>query len=138
MLDDATAAGQREPGQWFQGQAPGRDWLFPAIDYNPRSPTSRIVVKHLPNDKLTLVVNGQPVDPLHYEGSLTSVDKTVAVSRWRGIGLLDGRNALHVEITDASGATVAVDGLTPATSPVRRRAWPSVRGGGRPSRNRRW
>lgn len=108
VVDDATAAGQREPGQWFQGQAPGRDWLFPAIDYNPRSPTSRIVVKHLPNDKPTLVVNGQPVDPLHFEGSLTSADKTMAISRWRGIGLLDGRNALHVEIADASGATVAV------------------------------
>src|SRR5690606_2495384 len=54
VAEDSVAAGAREPGSWFAGQSAGRDWLFPATDYNPRSPTTRAVVKHLPGEKVRL------------------------------------------------------------------------------------
>src|SRR5690606_39918538 len=88
VVEDSVAAGAREPGTWFAGQAAGHDWLFPATDYNPRSPTTRAVVKHLPGEKVRLTINGEEVGPLRYEGGLSSADKTMAISRWRGIALV--------------------------------------------------
>src|SRR5690606_36953635 len=107
VAEDSVAAGAREPGSWFAGQSAGRDWLFPATDYNPRSPTTRAVVKHLPGEKVRLTINGEEVGPLRYEGGLSSADKTMAVSRWRGIALVEGRNVLRAEVVDASGTVVA-------------------------------
>ncbi|MDG6347906.1 hypothetical protein QAA18_04005 [Luteimonas sp. 8-5] len=107
IAEDSVAAGAREPGTWFAGQSAGRDWLFPAADYNPRSPTTRAVVKHLPGEKVRLTINGEEVGPLRYEGGLSSADKTMAISRWRGIGLVEGRNVLRAEVVDANGTVVA-------------------------------
>ncbi|MDQ2701450.1 MAG: hypothetical protein M3Y70_01240 [Pseudomonadota bacterium] len=107
IADDATAAGSLDPGQWFVGQEPGRDFLFPAADYNPRSPTSAVVIKHLPGEKPRLRVNGEQVDPHYYDGSTTSADRRLTVTRWRALPLLEGDNKIEVEIVDATGATVA-------------------------------
>ena len=42
IIDDVTAAGGGGR-QWLEGQSAGREWLFPAVDYNPRTPVTRVV-----------------------------------------------------------------------------------------------
>jgi uncharacterized repeat protein (TIGR01451 family) len=93
---------------WTQGQAPGLDWLFPAVDHNPRAPVVRVAIKHLPGQRLALSVNGAPVDVLAREPSTASADGQVQVALWSGVALKEGDNLLRVEVGDAQGRPVAV------------------------------
>src|SRR3546814_15253815 len=74
IMDEVAAAGGGER-DWLAGQSAGREWLFPAADYNPRSPVTRVVVKRLEGDKVALRINGVAVDGLAYEGTQTSPDR---------------------------------------------------------------
>ncbi|MBN8809335.1 MAG: DUF11 domain-containing protein [Sphingomonas sp.] len=103
-LGDAQAAGDRD---WFAGQASGTEILFPTPDYNPRAPVTRIVVKHAPGQRIALRVNGAAVDPLTFDTTDTNDARTIALSRWTGIALRDGDNAIEARVLDAKGATVA-------------------------------
>lgn len=107
VLDDATAAGGIEAAKWLEGQQAGRDWLFPATDYNPRSPTTRAVIKYAPTDKVTLSVNGVEAPPLSFAGAVTSADKTVRVGIWSALPLVEGDNELRAVVRDAAGNVVA-------------------------------
>jgi uncharacterized repeat protein (TIGR01451 family) len=106
ILSDIEAGGGGDV-DWFKGQAPGRDWLFPGVDYNPRAPSTRVALKYLPTDEVTLRINGQVVSPLHFDGSNKDATGTFSVGTWRGIDLVEGDNLLQAEIADASGAVVA-------------------------------
>ena len=104
IADTITAGGGKT--DWLRGQAPGTDILFPAPDYNPRAPVTRVVVKRAANQTVALRVNGAEVDPLLYDGSRASPDGVV-VDLWNGIPLKEGDNAIEARVLDASGATVA-------------------------------
>jgi uncharacterized repeat protein (TIGR01451 family) len=91
---------------WFKGQEPGRAFLFPGEHHNPRSPGIRIVVKYLPGDTPKLLLNGQPVDALNFDGTVTNATRTMAYGVWRGVDLTTGDNLLQVELTDRTGKVV--------------------------------
>ena len=59
---------------------------------------------HDPGDRVQLTLNGEPVSPLNFEGSQHSEDDRVALSRWRGVNLIDGGNELVAIFTDADGS----------------------------------
>ncbi len=103
-LSDPEAAGAHR--DWLAGQAPGIGWLFPATDHNPRAKAIRAAIKHAPGQIVTLRVNGQPADPLTFEGVSKSADGAVAVSLWRGLEIREGENRLVAEVRDANGATI--------------------------------
>ena len=102
-LDDASAAGNRP--SWLAGQEPGIEWLFPAVDHNPRAPAVRVAIKHAPDQRVALTVNGARADPLAFDG--TDADGSVAVSRWSGLPLHEGDNVLEARILGPGGAVVA-------------------------------
>lgn len=97
--DAAQAAGERD---WFEGQEPGVALLFPAMDYNPRSPSSRVVVKHHAGQKVALRINGGLVDALSYDSTDTQGD--IAIAKWTGIGLERGDNALEATVINENGS----------------------------------
>ncbi len=101
VAGDAHAAGNRD---WMTGQAPGIDMLFPTADHNPRAPVLRVVVKHLPGQRVALTLNGAPADALAFDA--TDTNGGIAISRWTGLPLVDGANRLSARVLDASGATV--------------------------------
>ena len=103
-LSDPEAAGAHR--DWLAGQEPGIGWLFPATDHNPRAKAIRAAIKHAPGQTVTLRVNGQPADPLTFEGVSKSAYGRVAVSLWRGLEIREGENRLVAEIKDANGAVV--------------------------------
>lgn len=105
IADDVDAAGGGEV-DWLAGQAPGRAWLFPAADYNPRTAVTRVVIKRLAGDHVLLRLNGEAVSGLAYDGSLAS-PSGVAASVWRSVHLRDGDNLLEATITDGNGKVVA-------------------------------
>ncbi len=103
-LSDPEAAGANR--DWLAGQAPGIGWIFPEPDHNPRAKSIRAAVKHLPGQRVTLSINGKPVNALNFEGVSKSADGSVAVSVWRGIEIAEGENRLEAKVEDANGAPV--------------------------------
>ncbi|WP_445191305.1 hypothetical protein ACT009_11975 [Sphingomonas sp. Tas61C01] len=103
VVDDATAAGNRD---WLAGQTPGVDWVFPAADHNPRAPVLRVVVKHLPGQRVALTVNGRATDVLAFDGTDFTPGGPVAVSKWTGLPLVAGDNRLQARIVGDDGTVV--------------------------------
>ncbi|GAA0658523.1 putative repeat protein (TIGR01451 family) [Sphingomonas insulae] len=101
VADDAAAAGNRE---WLGGQAAGIDWLFPQVDHNPRAPVLRVAIKHAPDQRVALTVNGRGTDPLAFDGADTA--GAVAVSKWNGLPLQPGDNRLVARILAGDGHVV--------------------------------
>ncbi|MDO6415806.1 hypothetical protein Q4F19_15550 [Sphingomonas sp. BIUV-7] len=103
VADEATAAGNRD---WFAGQQPGVEMLFPQIDHNPRAPALRVVIKHLPSQHVALRINGVLSDPLAFDTTDTDPTGTIAISRWTGLPIGEGDNRIEARILDAQGAVV--------------------------------
>ena len=101
--DQEAAATDRN---WTEDQAPGIGWLFPAPDHNPRTPVTRVAIKHLPGQTVRLFANGKPVDPLTLDGVSRDATGAVAVSVWRGIELTARDTMLRAEIVDAQGKPI--------------------------------
>ena len=101
IASDKEAAGGEE--DWFAGQTPGIDWLYPRPETNPRAPAVRIVIKYLPGQKVTLFAGGKPVDPVTHDGEKTNAEKTVTVGLWRGVPLGESGTNFTAEVRNADG-----------------------------------
>lgn len=101
--DQEAAGAERD---WFAGQQPGVGFLFPETGHNPRVKTIRVAFKHLPRQKVDLLVNGVAVDPLNYDGTKKSGDGKMRVAIWRGIGIQAGNNRLVAKVTDNDGNVI--------------------------------
>lgn len=104
VVDEAEAAGAKI--NWLADETPVPAWLFPGEGHNPRTKAIRIALRHLPDQRIRLAVNGKPIDPLLSEGTLKSASGQVSVSLWRGIPIEDGANTLVAEVVGADGAVV--------------------------------
>lgn len=83
---------------------PGIDMMLPAEDFQPAIPTTKISIKHRPNQTANVTLNGLPVNPLNFDGRETNAASTVAVSRWKGVDLQDGANKIVIDVTNADGS----------------------------------
>ena len=105
VASDRIAAGA-ETDWLLQGDGPA-DFLFPTLDYNPRIPSIRAVIRHENGQKIALRINNQAVDPLTFEGTKLGNGGAWAVSVWRGIPLSGTRNVLTATLTNADGSVAA-------------------------------
>ncbi|MBX9665221.1 hypothetical protein [Novosphingobium sp.] len=100
--DRAAAGGDTD---WIaKGDGP-TEFLFPTADYNPRAPTTRVVIRHRKGQTVALKIDGKPVDKLAFDGAQSSPEG-YAVSIWRGLPLPGEDTRFDAEIRDASGAVV--------------------------------
>ena len=83
------------------------DFLFPTVDYNPRIPSIRAVIRHRNAQKIALRINNQLVDGLTFEGTRGAPSGAWAVSAWRGIPLSGTKNVLSATVTNADGSVAA-------------------------------
>ena len=83
------------------------DFVFPTMDYNPRIPSIRAVIRHKNGQKIALRINNQPVDGLTFEGTRGAPSGAWAVSVWRGIPLSGTKNVLSATVTNADGSVAA-------------------------------
>lgn len=117
IASDAAAAGAET--DWLKGAEPGTEFLFPRPDYNPRARVTRVAIKHPPGRPVRLMVNGKTVDPLTFEGTATSPDGRVAVTRWRGIPLQNATTRLKAVIGQGADATTLTRAISFANSAIR-------------------
>lgn len=106
---DAAAAARTAAGggiDWLkQGNGPTA-FLFPAPDHNPRAPAVRVAIRHRVTERVELLVDGKPVDPVAFEGSQNGPGGTFAVSLWRGIPLDGEVTRLAAVIRSERGAVL--------------------------------
>jgi uncharacterized repeat protein (TIGR01451 family) len=104
ILTDAQAAGAER--EWLEGQTAGNAFLFPATGQNPRSRSTRVVVKHSTGQRVELLVNGKAADGLSFDGMKKSADGMLSASIWRAITIEEGNNVLTAKIIDNNGQLV--------------------------------
>jgi hypothetical protein len=92
---------------WLSTAKPGTEWLHPQETFHPNLPVVSVAVKHDPAQKLELLVNGNPVNPLRFDGTKTNADHTVALSTWRAIEIDPGNNKIELVISDADGKQIS-------------------------------
>lgn len=78
-------------------------FLAPAPDANPRAPAVRVVIRHRRGQKVELLVDGKPVDPLAFDGVQTPERGKFAVSQWRGVPLINERTQFEARIINSFG-----------------------------------
>ncbi len=101
VLDDAAAAGGGR--DWLTETQPGViDWLFPATNFNPRAPVTRVAISHLADQTVRLSVDGKPVDPLQFES--VSKGPHGSVSLWRAVPINGRKSLLTAEVLNADGS----------------------------------
>ncbi|MFK8052768.1 MAG: OmpA family protein [Woeseiaceae bacterium] len=82
--------------------------VAPAADYLPAIPSMSVVIAHAPNTRVELTLNGSPVSSLNFDGTEQNLAKTQAISKWRGVDLEDGDNALQATVVDSDGNVIEV------------------------------
>lgn len=125
IATEGFAAGG-EGRDWLADQTPGVAWLFPGDADNPRAKVIRVVVKHHPGQVVTLRREGEAVDALNSDGTISNADRTVAVTSWRGLALTGRDTRFTAEVRDEAGALVETLTRTVhfAEAPVRARLLP--------------
>jgi len=81
---------------WLDSQEPGRRWIYPEEGFIPGIASLKLAVIHHPDEQAELRLNGDKVSGLNHDGSFRNDDQQVAMSRWRGVDLVDGAN--HFEV----------------------------------------
>lgn len=103
---DTPAADLAPPDTDWLALGDGPDgWLSPAEDANPRVPAIKVAFRHRAGQTIRLYVDGKPVDPAAFDGTVTS--GKYAVSLWRGVPLLNERTVLAADIVNSLGGVNA-------------------------------
>ncbi len=91
---------------WIKEAVPGYEWLMPDVKYSPFAPSVNIAIKHNPADQFEMKVNGEPINPLFYFGTIKNKAGTVARSYWQGVHLSNGNNRFDFIIKDKAGNVI--------------------------------
>ena len=86
--------------------APGTAFLAPAAGDLQAISSIKVAIQHTGDQTVELRLNDVPVSALNFDGVTHNMTKTVAVSRWRGVDIKDGDNALVAIVRDADGNEV--------------------------------
>jgi uncharacterized repeat protein (TIGR01451 family) len=76
----------------MEALSPGFVWLAPAQGSYPHIPSVKVAISHGPGETIELLLNGQPVSGLNFDGQRKNGAGSVAASFWRGVDLVEGDN----------------------------------------------
>jgi uncharacterized repeat protein (TIGR01451 family) len=85
---------------------PGIAWLTPEPDSVAAIASIKIAIQHEPGQLVELSNNGTPVNALNFDGLSMNEARTVALSRWRAVSLVDGENHFVARVLGADGKLV--------------------------------
>ncbi|MCZ6712206.1 MAG: hypothetical protein O7B25_17725 [Gammaproteobacteria bacterium] len=91
---------------WLAAQGSGNELVWPAADYNPRIPSITVAVKHLIHLQPQIMVDGNLINPLTFEGSTTDRARGLAVSVWDNVAIREGNSTISVHFMDDTGTSV--------------------------------
>jgi len=99
--NSGTPASQQEPP--LDTLKPGIAMLLPEKTFAPAIAVTKISIKHDPQHKVEVWLNGAPVNSLNFDTLALNPSRTVAVSRWKGVDLQDGANEIRAVVRNAQG-----------------------------------
>jgi uncharacterized repeat protein (TIGR01451 family) len=91
---------------WLAQAAPGVEWLHPQEKFSPALPAIKVAIKHAPEQNVVLKVNGETIDTLKFDGTIHNAARTVSLSTWRGIAIVEGDNRFEMIVRDKDGREV--------------------------------
>lgn len=89
--------------KWLNTQTDDLAWVYPAAHRTPSKPSVNIGIKHGANQKVELYLNGKPVSKLNFVAREPNKTRTVLLSRWRGIDILEGKNTFEARVYTGEG-----------------------------------
>ncbi len=92
---------------WLNLQTDDFAFAYPASDVTPSSPSVNIGVKHDARQSVQLFVNGREAPLENFSGREVSLTRTVALTRWKGVDILNGRNRIEAVLKDQKGAEIS-------------------------------
>lgn len=93
---------------WMAKQTDAPEWVYPDPNRTPSKPSINIGIKHPVGARVTLTVNGRPVDTANLVARDTDVLRTVMISRYKGVDILPGENVISATIRSTQGGVLAV------------------------------
>jgi len=84
----------------------GIAWLAPAENDLQAISSIKVAIQHRNEQAVELLLNDAPVSALNFDGTSVNTDKSVAISRWRGVDIKDGDNRLVAVVRDTNGNEV--------------------------------
>lgn len=107
--DDSTLGVEKLPydAAWLAAAQPGNEWLHPQESFHPNLPVIKAAVKHAPDQRVKLIMNGEDVKPVYFDGAKTNAAHTVTLSTWSAIPIKDGDNRMELIISDANGNVIS-------------------------------
>lgn len=91
---------------WLDTQNSTPGWAYPDVARTPSLPSVNIGIKHGSGQTVDLELNGYDVPLTNFQARDSSSDRSVMLSRWRGVDILDGQNVFIAKIKDKSGNVV--------------------------------
>ena len=91
---------------WLASAQPGIEWLHPQETFVPALPAIKAAVKLEAGQRATLILNGEEVSPLYYEGATFNATRSVMLVSWRGIHIKTSDNLMELIVIDAGGKEV--------------------------------
>ncbi|MEL7190462.1 MAG: hypothetical protein AAGK17_12990, partial [Pseudomonadota bacterium] len=98
----AASEGPKQTDWLALGDGPD-GFLSPTKDANPRAPAVKVAIRHRKGQTIVLRVDGEPVNPLAFDGTLNATQGKHAVSAWRGVELENERTVLEADIINSFG-----------------------------------
>jgi uncharacterized repeat protein (TIGR01451 family) len=92
--------------QWLASAQPGAEWLHPQETFLPALPAIKAAVKLEAGQRATLVLNGEEVNPLYYDGAVFNATRSMMLAVWSGIHIKTSDNLMELIVTDADGKEV--------------------------------
>ncbi len=89
--------------KWLEVQTPKLEWVYPGPVRTPSTPSVNIGIKHGPNQKITLMLNGNKVPQANFEARDSNTARSAMMSRWRGVDILEGENEFKALVKGPSG-----------------------------------
>ncbi len=93
-------------GEWLETQTDEAKWVYPQEGKTPSTPSVNIGIKHAKGQTVSLELNGHAVPMLNFQARDSNKARTVMMSRWRGVDVMDGQNVFIAKVKDAGGRIV--------------------------------
>ena len=92
--------------EWLNTQTAAIEWVYPETGRTPSTSSTNVGIKHGPNQTITMRINDRDVPSYLFAGRDGNTDRSVMISRWRGISLEDGRNVVIATVKDKDGNVI--------------------------------
>ena len=90
--------------EWLETQTDAIEWVYPQAGKTPSAPSVNIGIKHAEGQTVSLTLNDSPVPLLNFQARDSNKTRSVLISRWRSVDVLDGQNVFVATVKNADGS----------------------------------